>query len=40
MASPITSRDLAEMQHQLELGAEPNQAYALFAAVQGNQLAL
>ncbi len=31
--------DLAEMQHQLELGAEPNQAYALFAAVQGNQLA-
>jgi ankyrin repeat protein len=30
--------DLAEMQHQLELGAEPNQAYALFAAVQGNQL--
>jgi ankyrin repeat protein len=31
--------DLAEMQHQLDLGAEPNQAYALFAAVQGNQLA-
>jgi ankyrin repeat protein len=31
--------DLAEMQRQLELGAEPNQAYALFAAVQGNQLA-
>jgi hypothetical protein len=31
--------DLAEMQHQLELGAEPDQAYALFAAVQGNQLA-
>jgi hypothetical protein len=30
--------DLAEMQHQLELGAEPNQAYALVAAVQGNQL--
>jgi len=27
------------MQHQLELGAEPNQAYALVAAVQGNQLA-
>ena len=31
--------DLAEMQHQFDLGAEPNQAYALFAAVQGNQLA-
>ena len=31
--------DLKEMQHQLELGAEPNQAYALVAAVQGNQLA-
>jgi hypothetical protein len=31
--------DLAEMQHQLDLGAEPNQAYALFAAVQGTQLA-
>ena len=31
--------DLTEMQHQLELGAEPNQAYALVAAVQGNQLA-
>jgi len=31
--------DLMEMQHQLELGAEPNQAYALVAAVQGNQLA-
>jgi hypothetical protein len=31
--------DLQEMQHQLELGAEPNQAYALVAAVQGNQLA-
>jgi ankyrin repeat protein len=31
--------DLNEMQHQLELGAEPNQAYALVAAVQGNQLA-
>ena len=30
--------DLKEMQHQLELGAEPNQAYALVAAVQGNQL--
>lgn len=30
--------DLTEMQHQLELGAEPNQAYALVAAVQGNQL--
>ena len=27
--------DLAEMQRQLELGAEPNQAYALVAAVQG-----
>ena len=31
--------DLQEMQHQLELGAEPNQAYALVAAVQGIQLA-
>jgi hypothetical protein len=31
--------DVAEIQHQLELGAEPNQAYALVAAVQGNQLA-
>jgi hypothetical protein len=31
--------DLTEMQHQLELGAEPNQAYALVAAVQGNQFA-
>jgi len=31
--------DLEEMQHQLELGAEPNEAYALVAAVQGNQLA-
>jgi hypothetical protein len=31
--------NLEEMQHQLELGAEPNQAYALVAAVQGNQLA-
>jgi ankyrin repeat protein len=31
--------DLAEMQHQLELGAEPNQAYALVAAVRGNGLA-
>lgn len=31
--------DLKEMQHQLELGAEPNQAYALVAAVQGNQFA-
>jgi ankyrin repeat protein len=31
--------DLAEMQHQLELGAEPDQAYALVAAVQGNQVA-
>ena len=26
--------DLAEMRHQLELGADPNQAYALFAAVK------
>jgi hypothetical protein len=31
--------DVQEMQHQLELGAEPNQAYALVAAVRGNQLA-
>jgi uncharacterized protein len=31
--------DIVEMGHQLELGAEPNQAYALVAAVQGNQLA-
>jgi hypothetical protein len=30
--------DLAEMQRALELGAEPNQAYALFAAVQAGQL--
>ena len=32
------SGDLPEIRHQLELGAEPNQAYALVAAVQGNQL--
>ena len=31
--------DLVEMSRQLDLGAEPNQAYALVAAVQGNQLA-
>jgi hypothetical protein len=30
--------DLVEMSRQLDLGAEPNQAYALVAAVQGNQL--
>ena len=30
--------DLVEMTRQLDLGAEPNQAYALVAAVQGNQL--
>lgn len=31
--------DLVEMGHELDLGAEPNRAYALVAAVQGNQLA-
>jgi ankyrin repeat protein len=33
------SGDVAEMQHELELGADPDQAYALVAAVQGNQAA-
>jgi hypothetical protein len=31
--------DLVEMGRELDLGAEPNQAYALVSAVQGNQLA-
>lgn len=39
LAKASQAGDLEEMQHQLQLGAEPNQAYALVAAVRGNQLA-